>query len=422
MLTNIHIHVYHITLYLYRINDVDKKISINTSTISQHVRSNRKRVRAANYFACAGRCGKKGCEYTTHTCYDLNKHLKIGFVQCPLCPERNPTPPGNMYKHFRRVHTHLCNDNGGCPEHGIPDKSPRNKYDAAWFIAHGLSEIEADHFTWLKTKISASERNDERAKRTSKRLNRDQIDHVARQLLLEFQRRNYLVRGDDAGGHVRLEFGRHVWGQLSLDRVDNTLPHFIRDDDGNVPDVMVNIGFVILGINTRASLYSLYGRETCRVLRLKREETCTTNDQHAFLDIHKKTYTAGKKQLPLYSTCMSALFHDKKRSHRWSAQDAATVSSTTTKELYNHAKELYAAQKGRCYVSGIPLTAERGPWQASLERVDVHRPHLPGNLRLICACFNCVDLTSQKNYKHDDDSETSCGWTPARFRAYVGLP
>ena len=328
-----------------------------------------------------------------------------------------------MYKHFRRVHTHLCNDTGGSPEHGIPDKNSVKRYDAAWFIAHGLSEIEADHFHWLKIKISNCEQQDLRAKRITKRLSSGQIDHVARQLLLEFQRRNYLVRGDDAGGHVRLEFGTHVWGQLSLDRVDNDLPHFIRDDDGNVPDVMANIGFVILGINTRASLYSLYGRETCRVLRQKCNEDCTTNDQHAFLDIHKKTRkNRGKKQLPLYVTCMNAQYHDKKLSHRWSAQDAATVSSTTPKELYNHAKELYAVQKGRCYVSGIPLTAERGPWQASLERVDVHRPHVPGNVRLICACLNCIDHTSQKNYKHDDDSETSCGWTPARFRAYVGLP
>lgn len=295
-------------------------------------------------------------------------------------------------------------------------------YDAAWFAAHDLSEIEADHFAWLKIKIKNCEKGDERAKRITKRLNRDQIDYVARQLLLEFQRRNYLVRGDDAGGHVRLEFGTHVWGQLSLDRVDNTLPHFIRDDEGNIPNVMANIGFVILGINNWACLFSQYGRETCRVLRLKREETCTTNDQHAFLDIHKKTNTAGKKHLPLYATCMSARSKDKKKIHRWSAQDAATVSSTTPQELYNHAKELYAAQKGRCYVSGIPLTAERGPWQASLERVSVHRPHLPGNLILICVCLNCTDHTSNKKYKHDDDSETSCGWTPARFRAYVGLP
>jgi hypothetical protein len=328
-----------------------------------------------------------------------------------------------MYTHFRRVHAHMCNDTGGCAEHGIPDKNPRNKYDAAWFAAHGLSEIEADHFYWLKRKIRACEQQDLCAKRISKCLNSGQIDYVARQLLLEFQRREYLVRGDDAGGHVRLEFGTHVWGQLSLDRVDNTLPHFIRDDEGNIPNVMANIGFVMLGINTRANLYSLYGRETCRVLRLKRKETCTTNDQHAFLDIHQKTRkNRDKKDLPLYATCRNSRSHDKTQSHRWSAQDAATVSSTTTKELYNHAKELYAAQKGRCYVSGIPLTAERGPWQASLERVSVHRPHLPGNLRLICACLNCTDTTSKKNYKHDDDLETSCGWTPARFRAYVGLP
>ena len=319
------------------------------------------------------------------------------------------------------MHAHLCNDTGGCFEHNIPDKKSHKRYDTAWFAAHGLSEIEAEHFSWLKDNIRRCEYHDLCLKRIDKKLNHVQIDQVARQLLLEFKRRNYLVRGDDAGGNLRLEFNKHVWGQLSLDRVDNDLPHFIRDDDGNIPDVMANIGFVILGINNRASLFSLYGRETCRVLRLKHNEACTSDNQHAFLNIHKITRKVGEK-LPLYHTCLSARKGDKERSHRWSAQDAATVSSTTTKELYDHAKELYAAQKGRCYVSGIPLTAEHGPWQPSLERVSVYRPHLPGNLRLICACFNCVDFTSQKNYKHDDDSETSCGWTPARFRAYVGLP
>ena len=335
-----------------------------------------------------------------------------------------------MYKHFRSMHSHLCNNSGGCTEYGIPNKRWVKRYNAAWFAAHGLYEIEADHFLWLKTKIRICELGDLRVKRIIKCLNIDQIDDVARRLLLVFQRRNYHVRGDDAGGNLRLEFDAHVWGQLSLDRVDNTLPHFIRDDDGNIPDVMANIGFVILGINTMASLFSLHGRETCHVLRLKRNEECTSDDQHAFLDIHKTTQIAGKP-FPLYKTCGSARSTDKDKSHRWSVQDAATVSSTTLQQLYTHAKELYAAQKGRCYISGIPLTAERGPWQASLERVDVHRPHVPGNVRLICMCFNCTDHTSQKRYKDDDDleiscdnddSETSCGWTPARFRAYVGLP
>ena len=52
-------------------------------------------------------------------------------------------------------------------------------------------------------------------------------DHrVAMHLLQIFSDRGYLTAGDDCGGSIRLEFGTHFWNAVSLDRIDNSLPHF----------------------------------------------------------------------------------------------------------------------------------------------------------------------------------------------------
>lgn len=327
-----------------------------------------------------------------------------------------------MYKHFRKKHAHLCNERGGCPEHGIPNRKKLIFYDAAWFAANGLSDIQADHYRWFRLKVRNCEKADFKKKRVSRTLTNAQIESLSRRLLLKLKERNFLNNGDDAGGHIRLEFNSHVWGQLSLDRKDNDLPHFIRNDRGEIADVMANIGFVILGINTQASLFSLFGHKTCQILRLKSQEPCSVQHQRAYLHIHTTALQADRRStLALYEASTNTRRIDKNAMERWTPQDAAVVESLTTSQLYKHAKELYASQKGRCYVSGIPLTAERGPWQASLERIDVNRPHIPGNLCITCVCFNCADYTSRKKYNRNDDPQDSCGWTRERFRTYVGI-
>ena len=326
-----------------------------------------------------------------------------------------------MYAHFRKKHACLCNEQGGCPEYGIPNPKKQIYYDPTWFIANGLSDIRPDHFRWFRVKVRNCEHADLKKKRISYKLTNAQNESLSRRLLIKLKERNFLNVGDDAGGHIRLEFNSHVWGQLSLDRKDNELPHFIRNERGEIDDPMQNIGFVILGLNTQANLFSLYGSETCNTLRLKSQEPCSEEQQRAYLHAHTKTWLARGHNHALYDACTNTRRIDKNIMERWTPEDAAVVQSLTTSQLYKYAKELYKAQKGRCDVSDIPLTVKRGPWQASLERINVNRPHIPGNLRLICMCFNCADNTSKKRYVGTCDPQDSCGWTRERFRTYVGI-
>ena len=210
----------------------------------------RKPVRASNHFACKGQCGNNDCEFTAERQSKLDRHLKKDIRQCPLCTSCQGLPY-SVYRHFRCKHKEYCNDYEGCPEYDIPDKKTKIQYDPDWFDKHGLSELGRDHFQWLKDKILSLEIKDVGAKLIQERLDHRQIDQVARKLLLEFKKRGYLQRGDDAGGKIRLEFNKYACDQFSLDRIVNDLPHFIRNDDGNIPDVMANIAFVPLGINTR---------------------------------------------------------------------------------------------------------------------------------------------------------------------------
>ena len=51
--------------------------------------------------------------------------------------------------------------------------------------------------------------------------------------------------------------------------------------------------------------------------------------------------------------------------------------------------EVIREQKGRCWLSGIPLVfAQKSDWQASLERLDESKGYVKGNVALICHEFN----------------------------------
>jgi hypothetical protein len=57
---------------------------------------------------------------------------------------------------------------------------------------------------------------------------------------------------------------------------------------------------------------------------------------------------------------------------------------------------LLALQEYRCAVTGLPFVLEpdadywRGPYSASLDRIDVSRGYTPDNVRLVLACVNIM--------------------------------
>jgi hypothetical protein len=53
--------------------------------------------------------------------------------------------------------------------------------------------------------------------------------------------------------------------------------------------------------------------------------------------------------------------------------------------------EIYAAQKGVCAYSGLPLRFGKGDWMISLERLDPTKNYSRTNCALVCHEFNTTD-------------------------------
>ena len=76
---------------------------------------------------------------------------------------------------------------------------------------------------------------------------------------------------------------------------------------------------------------------------------------------------------------------------------------------------MYNKQRGLCAYSDIPLQfgnyLEKN-WTCSLERIDVKKGYIKGNVCLICLEFNTPDY---KNiYKYQE--EGSSGWNKEKFK------
>ena len=195
----------------------------------------------------------------------------------------------------------------------------------------------------------------------------------------------------------RLGFGKHLWNAVSLDRIDNTLPHF-----PDLKNPCANIRFVMSGLNTSANVTS-HGDRTCALFREKMRDA---SDEAGMVFVNRMQKSRGKdgRKTCVYTSCDSASKQDRKRGEKVSAKD-----------IFLQGKQVLCQQSGRCAVSGI-VFEDRGPFQASLDAVNPTKPH-SGNLRWVCACLNRVDHSRSKTY----EDETSTAWTPHRFYLYLGL-
>jgi len=53
-----------------------------------------------------------------------------------------------------------------------------------------------------------------------------------------------------------------------------------------------------------------------------------------------------------------------------------------------HLRGLVWQSAGRCWLTGVPMTADRGPRQLSVDRVDSSRPYVYGNVQPVCLAAN----------------------------------
>lgn len=348
------------------------------------------KVRPSNRQVCRGRCGHPACDYVAASVAHLQLHLKKYTIACPLCSAK-PSLAHNFYKHFRTNHVSECNDRGGCAKHGVPNKrlSP---------LKNPIKWLSSSQFTWFKQLLYAYEQSDVKRGRADAMMTNQERHEVARCLLDEFEDRGYREHGDDAGGNVCLQFGKHLWNAVSLDRIDNSLAHF---PDPTNPTR--NVRFVMAALNNCGNITQF--TDVCSEVRAR--ATAASDAAGAlFTNRMQKSRRNGKKT-KVYTSCSSAAKQDRKRGRNVSGA-----------EMFQKGLAQLCAQSGRCALTGIVFEEERGPFQASLDAVDPSKAHAEeGNLRWVCLFMNRIDRLRDRTYV----SNGSSAWTPDRMKTYFGL-
>jgi hypothetical protein len=78
----------------------------------------------------------------------------------------------------------------------------------------------------------------------------------------------------------------------------------------------------------------------------------------------------------------------------------------------NDLVEIYAAQRGVCAYSGLPLDFGQGDWMISLERLDPKRNYSRTNCALVCHEFNPMDQSVRR------EGVESLGWSVEKMRMF----
>lgn len=219
---------------------------------------------------------------------------------------------------------------------------------------------------------------------------------------------------DDAGGVVPggLRLRAHALFQLSLDRKDNARPHFIGD-------TLDNLSFVILGVNTTASIVSRWGSATCAKLRAKVAAPVTEKEVQEILHREKKSKDTRLARAHNKPPRLNAVYLACKATYR---RDKATRAQfESTRAFFQHAYGLLVQQQARCAISNILMMdhiyTDSLAFQPSLDAIVPAKGHVKGNLRWVCACLNATDCS--KGNAHPDGEPQS--WTAKLFRTYISV-
>ena len=288
-----------------------------------------------------------------------------------------------FYRHFRKAHANMCASDGSCALYGIPAIQKRHRMPSEF-----EESLLPEEWLWLKHKVSNLVAKDE--KRFAGGWS--DIDAITSSIARDLVNRKLVHEAchDDAGGYLPRGFVLHPHAlfQLSLDRLNTDLPHFV---DAN--RVRANVSFVALGINTCACIVSSFEGDVCRMLRRWTNDDGPIDVKHARLCCRHNFYRDAKCSLAF-----------------------GEVSSFS-----KHCEYLLKKQKGMCAISGIRLVGPEGPsWRRmSLDAIDPCKGHVKGNLRWVAMFLNTVCNDKRRLYKRDTDEPTQ--WTSELYRQYIGL-
>jgi hypothetical protein len=314
---------------------------------------------------CEGACDKADCTCKTAKKKHVRKVRRIYKKKaCPYCKKKFK----RVDKHIKRMHT---------------DKEYEKKNFSCPFPE------DPKGWMFIKTMVARNDFVDKRKKsRWSKEDNQElfardnKIRHeIAKQM---YKRWQDMGEYDDAGGYVKgklhlMPFSLH---KLSADRIDNDRHHFINNG-------LSNINLVSAGINTSCNIVSIYGKDTCKMLRERSEKVITQAEIQAILEREGSKYHKKDIKNVVYDSCCGAYYKDGK------------LYFASVGEMFTYVYDLLVQQKAICAKTKFLMDEHRGTkkrlkdstnlFQPSLNAINPSLGHRPGNLEWVCALVNSVE-------------------------------
>ena len=373
--------------------------------------------------------------------FDRESGLKGHYYKYKTkCPECHATfsKKENMFRHYRKKHPYLLNDDGSSKTHGdliIAKPTPRVYIPAPFESLVGTElwqKLKQEGYPFIVEMVKRNLHNDiqtqhKTIKFTDKEsaycrdLLRDNVlCHKLAQDILDYLIENEMLRPgahDEAGGVLPKGFILRRHGglfALGLDRRDNEHPHFIPGCPVVGPGS--NLRVVAKAINTRANTVVTYGTETCVRLREVMMRPVTDLEKEAtWLREQKATGKKNGKKVnnAAYDSCNHVFRRDKEC-------QAAFPGGVNT--FFHHCLILWAEQGLCCAVSGVLLQGndcDHSFYKMSLDAIKPIDGHVPGNLRWVCQGLNSTNCDKVKRV-HDENDPPSA-WTCESLASYLGM-
>ena len=402
--------------------------------------------RNSNQFPCNGECGKKNCDRVFESKSVLNRHISKKTFQCPLCDSSPFSQKGYFYRHFRKKHKNELDEDGSCEKHGIPalptpciylPKEYKEKVDEK---VYNMLSKKGGGYAYLVKKVRTSIQRDIKNKNFTEEQhsylheidNNENHHKIAQEILDILIERNMFTKDamDEAGGILPNGIVLRYHGglfSLGLDRKNNDLPHFIKDQP-----VTSNIYMTASGMNTQINIVLKYGEKTCEFLR---NEVNKKHDKNKLKQILNRAETMSKDNSNIiYTTCNSAFQHEKKDYKKYlknpekprkddiEAMEQFRKDFPTVNDMFQRGLKLFRESIASCPLSIILMDNDPNSpdfFKPSLDAIDPRKRHVKGNLRFVCRFLNNANFDKTKNYDHPDDPDSA--WTLESFFRYIGL-
>jgi hypothetical protein len=354
-------------------------------------------------YRCNGACGKEDCAFVTHRPSNLKIHAdpvtranhnkrQRELVKCPKCEKMFSRD--HMSRHMVRKH-----------------KKRRRKRRVTNVIV----------FAFLRRLVRTCIYNDKKAGRGGD----VDVHAMAEKIYTRASGRTVDDNGGNITGACAMVFQPYSLFSLTLDRIDDALPHFVNNS-------LDNICITIRGMNVWCSLPKAK-HTCCAMLRAEVERNVTEAEVEEALAREKKSistplarrYGQKPRNNILYTSVKSA----------YKADPLARAAFGTVKAMFTACYALFAEARARCAISSICLSGHayireknaKGrsiphPFQPSVDAINPTLGHVPGNLRIVCRLLNPIDKSKGDVHRAKrSNMDAPQQWTPELWRHYVGL-